>query len=76
MNSIYASMQQNSMQSQYQQFAQNPFQFLMSKNINIPPQFQNDPRGAVQYLMNNGKMSQNQFNYYSQVAQSMGVRLT
>jgi hypothetical protein len=61
---------------QYQQFIQNPIQFLMSRNINIPQQFQNDPRGATQYLMNSGRMSQNQFNRLSQMVQLMGMRLT
>lgn len=40
------------------------------------PNFQNDPRGAVQYMLNNGQMSQAQFNRLSQMAQMMGIRLT
>ena len=77
MNSLYQSMQQNSMQNQYSQFTQNPLQFIMQKRgINIPQNFQNDPRGAVQYMLNNGQMSQAQFNRLSQMAQMMGIRLT
>ena len=76
MNSLYQSMHQDPMLNQYQQFTQNPLQFLMSRNINIPQRFQNDPRGAIQYLMNSGRMSQNQFNRLSQMAQFMGMRLT
>ena len=79
MNSLYKSMnpqpQQPSMMDQFRQFKQNPMQFLMQRNIGIPQQFQNDPRGAVQYLMNNGQMSQQQFGRLSQMAQMMGVKL-
>ena len=76
MNSLYQSMQQNSMQNQYSQFTQNPLQFIMQrKGISIPQEFQNDPHGAVQYLLDNGQMSQAQLNRFSQIAQSMGVKL-
>lgn len=79
MNSLYRSMnpqsQQPNMMDQYQQFKQNPVQFLLNRHINIPQQFQNNPQGAVQYLMSNGKMSQQQFQRFSQMAQMMGVRL-
>ena len=75
MNSLYQSMNQNSVQNQYEQFKQNPVQFLMNRNIQLPPQFQNDPKGAVQYLMNNGLMSQGQFNRLSAMAQAMGIKL-
>lgn len=76
MNSLYQSMQENSIQNQYSQFTQNPLQFIMQKRgISIPQQFQNDPHGAVQYLLDNGKMSQAQLNWLSQAAQGMGVRL-
>ena len=76
MNSLYQSMQQNSMQNQYSQFTQNPLQFIMQrKGISIPQEFQNDPHGAVQYLLDNGQMSQAQLNQCSQIAQSMGVKL-
>ena len=77
MNSLYQSMQQNSMQNQYSQFTQNPLRFIMQRRgISIPQNFQNDPRGAVQYMLNNGQMSQVQFNRLSQMAQMMGIRLT
>lgn len=78
MNSLYKSMNpapQPNVMDQYQQFRQNPLQFLLNKNVNIPQQFQNDPRGAVQYLMSNGQMSQAQFQRLSQMAQTMGVNL-
>lgn len=79
MNSLYRSMnpqsQQPNMIDQYQQFKQNPVQFLLNRHINIPQQFQNNPQGAVQYLMSNGQMSQTQFQKLSQMAQAMGINL-
>lgn len=55
-------------------FMKNPMQYLMSKNINIPQQYANDPEGAVQYLMDNGKLSQDQFNYLMGQASQMGAK--
>lgn len=79
MNSLYKSMnpqpQQPSMMDQFQQFKQNPMQFLMQRNVGIPQQFQNDPQGAIQYLLSNGQMSQNTYNRAYQMAQMMGVKL-
>ena len=46
----------------FSQFRQNPMGFLMARKLNIPPEFQNDYKGAVQYLLNTGQMSQNQLN--------------
>lgn len=44
----------------YAQLRQNPSQFL--QKFNIPQEYMNNPQGAIQYLMNNGKISQDQFN--------------
>ena len=44
----------------YTQFKQNPSQFL--SQINVPNEYMNDPQGAIQYLMNNGKITQEQYN--------------
>lgn len=45
----------------YTQLMQNPNQFL--QKMNIPTEYANDPNGAIQYLMNNGKISQDQYNF-------------
>ena len=75
-NKLYQQMQpQNSMMQQFQKFQQNEFFLLYFPLVNIPQEYQNDPRGAVQYLMNNGQMSQDQFNKLSQMAQRMGIKL-
>ena len=44
----------------YSQLMQNPTQFL--QKMNIPVEYANDPNGAIQYLMNKGKISQEQYN--------------
>ena len=44
----------------YTQLMQNPSQFL--QKLNIPVEYANDPSGAIQYLMNNGRISQEQYN--------------
>lgn len=75
-NKLYQQMNpQNSMMQQFQSFQKNPMQFLLKNKINIPEEFQNDPHGAVQYLLNNGQMSQDQYNRIFQVAQKMGIKL-
>lgn len=55
--------------SQFQTFMSNPAQFLMSRKLNIPQQYQNDPKGAVQYLLNSGAMSQDDLNRLQGMAQ-------
>lgn len=60
---------------QFTIFRQNPAQFLMSRNINIPANLQNDPKAAVQYLLNNGQMTQDGFNRLNNVLSRMGGRL-
>lgn len=53
---------------QFQSFMQNPAQFIMQKRLNIPQSMMNNPQQAVQYLMNNGQMSQQQFNQLQNMA--------
>lgn len=63
----FGSMQ--NMMGQFQQFMGNPMQFMMQRKLNIPQEFQNDPNGAIQYLMNSGQLSQEQFNWANNMAQ-------
>lgn len=66
----------NPILGQFQSFMQNPMQFLVGRNIQLPQNFQNDPKGAVQYLLNNGQMTQAQFNRLNTIASQMGIKLT
>lgn len=59
---------------QINQLRSNPLRFLANKGLNIPPQYANDPKGAVQYLMNNGQMNQGMLNNLMQRAQMMGYK--
>lgn len=49
------------------------FRMMQQKNIQIPQNIQNDPNAITQYLMNNGKITQQQYNQaqqqYNQAAQ-------
>ena len=44
----------------YTQLRQNPSQFL--QKYGIPQQFTGSSQDAIQYLMNNGKITQSQYN--------------
>lgn len=69
-NSVYEQLNGNNSQSQIQSgdmngnmmnqfnsFRQNPFQYLMQRNVNIPAEYQNDPHSAVNYLIQSGQMN-------------------
>ena len=75
-NPLFNSMQQqNPLMQQFNAFQQNPMQFLIGRNIQIPQEYQQDPKGAVQYLLNNGRMTQDQFNRLNAMASQMGIKL-
>jgi hypothetical protein len=69
-NSIF----QNDMMSQYAQFKKDPIQFLISRKINIPQEYLNNPKGAVEYLMNSGQMSQDQLSQIEFMASKLGIK--
>lgn len=62
-------MNPNQMFQALQQMRSNPAQ-LMSR-MNIPQNLQNDPQGAIQHLMNNGTITQQQFNQAQNMANQM-----
>ena len=63
------------MMEQYGQFQQNPMQYLAQRNLNIPQQYANDPDGALQYLMNSGNLTQQQYNYATQFANAANAAM-
>lgn len=65
----------NPMKNQFDLFMKNPMQFLLQRKINIPQEYANNPQGAIQYLMNTGKMSQTTFENLRNQASQMGVNL-
>ena len=48
--------------NEFQSFMSNPIQFMTQRKLNIPQQYLNDPNGAIQYLMNSGRITQDQYN--------------
>ncbi len=67
--------QQGAMLGQFNNFMKNPMQFLLSKRINIPSQYANNPQAAVNYLVQSGQMDQNTYQQLMNQAQMMGVKL-
>lgn len=59
-----ASMQ--GMAGRMQQFMKDPARFLMRNGLDIPQQYMGSPNDAIQYLMNSGKLSQQQYNWANQ----------
>lgn len=74
-NSLFSEMQNNNIMTQFNQFKNNPMQFLTNRKISIPEEYSNNPQQAVQYLLNNGQMSQQALNGMIQMANRMGIKL-
>lgn len=47
---------------EFMRFANNPMQYLINKGINIPQNQAQNPDQIIQYMMNNGLLSQQQYN--------------
>jgi membrane peptidoglycan carboxypeptidase len=47
---------------QFQGFMQNPTQFLIQRNLGLSEEMLKNPDQAIQYLMNSGKITQEQYN--------------
>lgn len=69
-NNLFNTFNQNRSQmnnlsnimSQMNALRSNPVQFLAQRQLNLPPDFTGGPREIVQYLLDSGQMSQDQFN--------------
>lgn len=61
----------NEMMSQMQAFRTNPLRFMAQKKLNIPQNLQNNPQAIIQHLLNNGTMTQQQFNELQNTAKQM-----
>jgi hypothetical protein len=44
----------------FQGFINNPTQFLLQRNLGLTEEMINDPNKAIQYLMNTGRITQEQ----------------
>ena len=56
-------MNMQQMLGQFQGFMQNPMAFMLQSKLQIPKEYMNNPDDAIQYLMNTGKISQDQYNW-------------
>lgn len=54
--------------TQFRSFIQNPMGYFTSHRLNIPQDLENNPQGAIQYLLNTGQMSQQQLGELQQTA--------
>lgn len=73
-NPLYQEQMTDNFQTQFNTFMQNPMQFLSQRKINIPNEFANNPQGAVQHLLNNGQLKQEDLNKMMSFAQKMGFK--
>lgn len=67
----FGSMQ--AFMGQFGGFAGNPMQYMMQRKLNLPKGMNpiQDPNGAIQYLMNSGKMNQQQYNELQKVSRQV-----
>jgi hypothetical protein len=54
------------------QLKNNPMAML--SRFNVPQNIANNPQAILQYMMNTGAISQNQYNQAMQIAQNMGFK--
>lgn len=74
-NSLFNSAQNNNIMGEFNRFQQNPMQYLIDRKVNIPQEYMNNPQQAVQYLLNNGQMSQDTLNQLIQKAKMFGFKI-
>lgn len=55
----------------FSQFIQNPMQYIIKSRLNIPQDFQGNANDMVQYLLNTGQLTQDQFNRVNKEAQRL-----
>ena len=63
------------MDNMFNRFKSNPAMLHKKKGINMPQNIANDPKAMVQYLMNSGRMSQQQFEQLKAQANQKGYDL-
>ena len=59
-NSLFNTLNPNSLGNMLNALKANPMQFLAQRNLKLPQGIGNDPRQIVQYWINNGIMTQDQ----------------
>ena len=59
------------MMNNLKQFMQNPMQYILKSRLNIPQNFQGDTNDMIQYLLNSGQLTQEQYNRVNQKAREL-----
>jgi len=59
---------------EFQMFRQNPLQWLAGRGLNVPANIANNPSAIIQHLMNNGQITQAQYNSAAQMARQFNQR--
>lgn len=57
--------------NQFMGFSKNPMQAIMQAKLGIPQQYMNNPQQAIQYLMNTGRLSQQDYDRLNGMAQQI-----
>lgn len=71
MNSILSGNIFNQMNA----LRQNPIQFLLQHRMNVPPEYMNDPEGAIRYMVNSGQISQQSVEAAKNYAKNLGINI-
>lgn len=61
----------NNFMGQFMRFMRNPIQYMTMMKSNIPREYMHSPDDVIQYLMNTGKLSQEQYNYLNKQAKEI-----
>lgn len=71
MRDPFGSMQ--NLVQQFGGFVQNPMQFMLQRKLNLPQNMNplQNPQAAIQHLMNNGQLTQEQYNQVQQMARQI-----
>ena len=56
---------------QFNGFMRNPMQFMMQRKLGIPQQYMNNPQQALQYLMNTGRLTQQDYDNLHKTAEQI-----
>lgn len=59
------------MMKQFNGFRGNPMQMIMQSKLNIPQNMQGNPQQIIQHMMNNGQLTQEQYNAAANMAQQI-----
>lgn len=75
MNRLYQETTENNMTNKFNKFMKNPLQSLMESKLNVPQEYADNPKGAIDYLLQSGQVSQDKLNNAISMAQRFGVKL-